>query len=298
MTDDLLGIGLATLAAVLIATQAVCIRRGSRTGSTTNALVVVLLVNVVLLVPGALIVHYPQYSLTLPAIVAFAAAGVVGTLFGRACYYASIERIGASRTEPIKASQPLHATLIAVVLLGEFVTPGHLLGIIAIVVGVAWISRQTIRHQRAASADRSWLWLVFPLGAAFLYGVEPTLATIGLDEGAPLLVGLALKTVAAVLGAAAYLRWQGVSVTLTPLRRGATPWYLLAGIANSTFLLSYYAALDVSRVVVVVPIVQASPLVIALFSWLFLPRLEQVTWQVVAAAMLIVAGAGTVTVYS
>ncbi|MFC4540498.1 EamA family transporter [Halosolutus amylolyticus] len=294
---DFLGVTLAAFAAALVATQAICIRQGSREGRTTNALVVVLAVNVAVLTPAAAVTYFPAYSLTPLSVAAFAATGVVGTILGRACYYASINRIGASRTEPIKASQPLHATLIAVLLLGESVSLGHLAGIVCIVLGVAWITRETTRDRPAGGSERKWLWLMFPLGAAFLYGVEPTLAKVGFREGTPLLVGLSLKTITAIAGAIAYLQWRGVDINRPSLNSPSTLWFTAAGIANTLFLLTYYAALELTDVVVVVPIIQTSPLVIAVLSWLFLPRLERVTWQVVAAASVVVLGAGTVTIY-
>lgn len=63
-SGDLLGVGLAAVAAVLIATRAICSRRGSQQGHAVNVLMIVPLVNAILLTPGAVVAYFPAYSLT------------------------------------------------------------------------------------------------------------------------------------------------------------------------------------------------------------------------------------------
>lgn len=326
------GVLLAAIAAVAVAIQSVSVRLGTNEGRAADALVVVLFANVVTIVPAAVLIHAPAYSLTVTSVVAFAAAGIAGTLLGRIFYYTSIERIGASRSEPLKASQPLHATLIAVLVLGEVVTAVHVVGILLIVVGVAAITWETARSGNGAKTarkdsqtaesdaqtggngtqtdgsgtqtdgsdtqageNRRFLDLLFPLAAAFFFGIEPTLAKLGFAEGTPILVGLAIKTVVASGGFLAYLRYRNELPDLADLRSRNARWYLLAGGANTTFLLLYYLALSVSPVSVVVPIIQTSPLVVMVLSVLFLSRLERVTWRLVAGAAVVVGGAVVLT---
>lgn len=295
----LAGVALAAVAAVAVAVQSVSVRAGTDRGRATDALVVVLLVNVAAIVPAAALFHYPAYALTPRSVAAFAAAGAVGTLFGRICYYTSIERIGASRSEPLKASQPLHATVVAVVVLGERVTAGHVAGILLVVAGIAAISWETARGDGAdPDADGSWLALSLPLGAAFLFGIEPTLAKLGFAEGTPILVGLAVKTAAATAGFLLYLRARGALPSPRALVDRNARWYAVAGLANTTFLFLYYLALSIAPVSVVVPVVQTSPLVVMVLSALFLARLERVTWRLVSAAGVVVCGAVVLTVYA
>lgn len=99
-STNLLGILLATGAALAISVMALTIRKETDEGNAIDALFVVILTNIVLFVPAAAYLYYPDYRLTPRSIAAFAAAGLVGTLLGRAFTYTSVERIGASRTEP------------------------------------------------------------------------------------------------------------------------------------------------------------------------------------------------------
>ena len=72
-------------------------------------------------------------------------------------------------------------------------------------------------------------------------------------------------------------------------------WYVGAGVFNTMFLLAYFRALEISPVALVVPIVQILPLIVIGLSFLFLKRLEVITWKLVLAAMSVVVGAAIVT---
>ncbi|MCY4730010.1 EamA family transporter [Natronomonas gomsonensis] len=290
---ELLGPGLAVAAALFLAIQVGCIRIGTDSGRSNDALIVVLLVNITVLVPVALVVGYPDYSLSRNSLLAFAAAGLVGTMMGRAFEYAGIERIGASRSEPIKASQPLHAAVLAVLVLGETLTPVMAVGTVLVVVGVAIISWES-RSSSTGLESISWSYLALPLASAFLYGIEPIFAKVGLATGTSPFVGLGVKTVTATVAFYAYLRYRGVLPERGVFESVNTKWYVAAGLANSAFLLSYYAALAVAPVVLVQPVLQTSPLFVILISYVFLQRLERVTWKIVAAAGIVALGAGLV----
>jgi drug/metabolite transporter (DMT)-like permease len=287
--SGLAGAVLAVLAATLLAVQALCIRVGTDDGGSVEALGVVLAVNLLLYIPGAM-AFKPTATLSPVAIGAFALAGLVGAVIGRGAYYAAIGLIGASRTEPIKASQPLHASVIAVLVLGETLTAGALVGIVCIIVGVAVVS---VRSTDSADGDTRLSGLALAFGAALAYGIEPTIASIGLDAGTPLLVGLAVKTAVATGLTFAVLARRGSLTTgfTAPGRR----WYVAAGVANTLFQVAYYGALSVGSVVSVVPVIQTSPLFVAALAALILPRRERVTPVLVGASCLVVGGAILVT---
>lgn len=293
-----LGVGLAAVATLSVALTSLGIRLGTDDGDTVDALVVVLAVNVLLLAPVAVVYAPAEPPLTLPAVLAFAAAGVTGTLLGRMFYFTSISRIGSSRTEPIKATQPLHATAIAVVLFGERVTGPHLAGILLVVLGVAAVSWEATRAEGAGGVGSARA-LLPGLAAAVFFGLEPNLAKLGFGAADALVSGVMLRLVVAAAAFGTYLWLRGSLPSPAGLWRPPSRWYVAAGVANTSFLLSYYAALRVAPVSIVVPIVQTSPLVVIVLSLLFLPtRLERVTWRLAAGAAVVVAGAVLVTLAS
>ena len=291
-----LGIVLALVGALLIAVQVICIRIGTATGRSQDALVVVLVVNLGVIVPLALVVHFPTYALDTAALLAFVGAGLVGTVLGRAFQYAAIERIGASRCEPIKASQPLHAALLAVVFLGESLSWVVFGGIVLIVVGIVLMSRVSTRRFDREYDHVSWRGLVLPLAAAFCFGVEPIFAKMGMAAGTPPLVGLAVKTIAATVVFMAYLRARNALPTSSLLASTSVRWYAAAGVANTAFLLVYYAALSIAPVALVVPLTQTSLLFVVVLSVVFLQHLERVTPRLVVATVFVLVGTVLVAV--
>ncbi|RQH02345.1 DMT family transporter [Natrarchaeobius oligotrophus] len=293
---DVLGVTFALIAALSLGVTSIFVRLGSRSGKSNEIVIATFVANLAIVVPITLYVYYPNFGLTPRAIVAFALAGTVGTFFGRALFYRSIEIIGASRTEPVKATQPLHAALVAAVVLGEALTARNLFGIVLLIVGLALVSREIVNDDSGPTSVSPAM-LILPLGAAFFFGIEPTFAKIGFDEGTPVLVALVVKTVAGLTAMLLYLRMRNSlpSFSLRSTERSVLKWYVLAGISNTIFLTSYYAALEIAPVILVVPLVQTSPLVVVVLSLAFLSHLERVTPRLIAAATIIVAGATIVT---
>lgn len=293
-----LGVLFAVLGAVALAVQSISIRYGTITSDSSDALVVVLLVNIAALVPAAFLLGDPTAGLNLRSLAAFTAAGLVGTMVGRAMHFEGIKRIGSSRAEPIKASQPLYASLVAVVVLGEVVTGGHLASMVAIVVGIAII---TYEHGRSDRDDggAGYVGLAFPFAAAFFYGIEPTFAKLGFGEGSAVLTGLMVKTLSAGVGFLAYLWWTDCLPDPRGFDSRELPWMVGAGLANTVFLLGYYGALELEPVSLVVPLVQSSPLVVIALSMVFVSDdLERITWRLVLGASVAVVGAIGVTILS
>ncbi|WP_197052493.1 EamA family transporter [Halobellus rufus] len=289
---------MAVLGAIALAVQSLSIRYGTITSDSSDALVVVLAVNILVLVPAAFLLGSPIQDLTLRSLAAFSAAGLLGTMVGRAMHFEGIKRIGSSRSEPIKASQPLHASLIAVVVLGEVVTGGHFLSMVAIVLGIAIITYEHGRSERS-DAESGYVGLAFPFTAAFFYGIEPTFAKLGFAEGATVLTGLTVKTVSAGLGFIVYLWWTRGLPDPRGIETRELPWLVGAGLSNTVFLLGYYGALELEPVSLVVPLVQSSPLVVILLSVLFVSdNLERITPRLVVGALVAVAGAIGVTLLS
>lgn len=293
----ILGVALSTFVALVVSVQVLLVRVGAEHGDVRQAVLLSMGVNILVFLPTAAILYYPDYGLTPISLLSFSAAGFMGTFLGRVLYYDSINRIGAGRTEPLKSSMPLFASLIAVVALGEALTMAHAGGIVLIVAGIVAISWETTNSGADRGEDVSVTALGLPLLAAVVFATEPNLARIGFEAGTPLFVGLTLKTLAATLGFLSYLRYRGVLRFDRLFGEPHTKWFLAAAVANTLAVLGYYAALQVSRVVVVAPITQTSPLVVAILAYVFLRHLEHISWRLVSASLLVVVGAIVVTVF-
>ena len=139
---------------------------------------------------------------------------------------------------------------------------------------------------------------IFTFGAALCYGLEPTLAKIGFNDGTPLLVGLAIKSLTAAGGFLVYLYWKGALPARTVFAQESTYWYIGAGVANILFLGLYYGVPEVMRVNVVVPLVQTSPFFVVLLSYFTLPRLERVTLRLLVGTTCVIVGTVVIIGYA
>lgn len=292
-----LGAALAVLAALGFAGQYLCIRIGTDDGTVTDAVLITLLTNVVLLVPAVVVLYWGELGTlyTAEAAAAFVGAGLVGAFGARIAMYRGIQSIGASRTAPVVASNALFATGFATVFLDERVTAAHLLGILLVVVGVAALSWETAEADATITSRRALIaGIAYPILAALLIGIEPIFLSIGLADGTPAIPGLALMVTAGFVG---FLSYWVVCGSPTSIRFGDSTvwWYVAAGVASTVGFVGYLLGLEASTVVVVVPIMQTNPLMVLVLSALFLPaRLEAVTWKLLGSACVIVVGATVV----
>lgn len=294
-----IGIVLAGLAATGFAGQFLCIRLGTDTGKVSDAVLVVLLSNVLLILPTIFIFHAPPYSelFTSLSVVSFAAAGIAGMFIARILMFTSIKRLGANLTSPVIASNALFATVFAVAFLGERPTLGHYIGIVLIVVGIAVVSWETATVTNTDQSIRqTGAKLLLPIAAAVCIGIEPIFVSTGLAEGTPVLPGLFVMASSATICFVGYLVWTD-SLDWIPIRSSSTGWYTAAGVSTTIGFTAYFAALEIGSVALVMPLLQLTPLIVVVLSMLFLPqRLERVTWRVTASAAVVVIGATIVSV--
>ncbi|MWV41367.1 DMT family transporter [Natrialba sp. INN-245] len=298
VSDSLLGVGLAIVGALAFAGQFLFVRLGTDEGEVGNAVLIVLLCNVALVAAPTVILYSPPYSalFTPTSFASFAAAGILGMFVARLLMFESIQRIGASLTSPVIASNVLFATIFAVALLDERLTAVHFAGIVLIVVGLAVVSWETAASTNTSQSIReAGAPLALPLAAAVCIGLEPIFVSTGLAAGTAVLPGLTVMAGTATVGFAAYLVVTR-SVRRISLRSASTAWYVAAGVSTTIGFVAYFAALEVAPVVLVMPLLQLTPLLVAGLSVVFLPRrLERVTWRVGASAFVVVVGATAVS---
>jgi drug/metabolite transporter (DMT)-like permease len=290
-----IGIVFAIIAALGLSLQALTVRVATLQARSSDVLLVALVVNAAIFAPLPLVTSASS-AITITGAAAFAIAGILETMVGRAFLFEGIKRVGASRAEPIKATTPLHATILSVLVLGESVTGPQFAGVLIIIAGVALVTWEG-RTATTSSVDSvSWIGLALPLVAAVCFGLGPIFASIGFRQGGSLLVGLAVQSIAGLVAYSLYLALQDEIPPVKRLRDADFRWYVFAGLASAAFMVAYYVGLEVSTVGIIVPIMQTSPLVTILLSAMFLQEFERVTPKVVFAAATIVAGGVLVAV--
>jgi drug/metabolite transporter (DMT)-like permease len=232
-------------------------------------------------------------SVTLAAGALFLAAGLVGTALGRLAVFVGVDRVGASVNSAAISTRPLFASILAVALLGEAVTPVTVLGIVVLVGGLVALAL-------SRGGDVSG-WqprdLLFPLAAAVAFAVGNVARKFGLDTfgDVTVLEAVALNEVGALVALAAYAVAAGRDDVLEAPRR-TYAYFAGSGTLTAVALLSLFTALRLGRVVVVDPLAATAPLFTVVFAAVLLRDLERVTRRLVLGVVLVVVGVVLVVV--
>ena len=195
-----------------------------------------------------------------------------------------IEKIGVSRAAPIKGSSPLLGALLGMIFLQERPTWVHLAGLVMVVGGIGLLTSRN-PHGRWKRADTAW-----PAAAALSFGAGSLLWRKGLD-------GLPDPLAATFVGVLASFIVVGGYAMLTTRTAPSSAaeskgmYFLISGLTTGCGMYLYVRALQHGEIYRVLPLVQMSPLFTVALSMLFLRRMEKVTWEVAAGAVITVAGA-------
>lgn len=230
----------------------------------------------------ATLILVPWQAYTWRAVPYFVFSGVVGTAGGRLFRVLAIQKVGAPVAAAVNNLAPLVATGLAIVLLGEHVTPPILGGTLVIVVGTILLS---LSGRYVGFRPRH---LVYPFIAASCFGTVAIVRKLGLSTAGPLF-DAAINVTAALLASTTFVAASGNLGSLRCDRRSLL-WFVAGGIAENTGVFLVLLALGFGDVSVVIPLAGTAPLFVLLIAYLFPSQSNRLNWRVIAGATLIVLG--------
>lgn len=264
----------------------------------------------------ALVRGVPWEAFTPVALAPFLVAGVLYPAVFRFLYYSGVDRVGANVAGAIVAGNPAVAALFSIPLLGERFTTASFLGLSLIVGGGATLqlvqrdadadddaagdgeadAADVIHRELAGSSRRDML---YPVGAMGVIAIGYVLIKYGLTSFPHPVTATAVTQ---TTGVAAFLvvaatsptirRQLGVSVS----HRLAFGAFVVAGVVVAVGWLGQFFALQTGDVIVVIPLVNTYPLVIAAISYGLARELPR-SPRVLAAIVAIVAGASVMQAF-
>jgi len=168
-----------------------------------------------------------------------------------------------------------------------------LMATLSIVTGIVLLSQRNEPSKKVRLRSV----LCYPLLASFLAGFSQILRKFGLGA-VPHPVLAAAVTATTSLAVSSLTLWvSSRRKRILVLNKGCLPFYLAAGAAVSLGMVTVYYALDLGKVVVVIPIMSAGPLFTLTLSALFLKDVERVTLKIVLGAALIISGVLLITLW-
>ncbi len=198
--------------------------------------------------------------------------------------FASNRALGPVVTSTLGNLAPLFAVSLALLLLHEPLQPAQLVGAVIAVSGAVII---TVTRPRDLGSWRSWA-LLLPLCSAFVRGVVPPIAKLGLAIWpSPLW--------ACLIG---YVMSSLVVLTVQRFRKGSfivegpwpgRLWFSVTGISNGLSALCLFAAVRNGPITLVAPLAAIYPLITVGLSAIMLKHIA-ITPRIVAGTALTVAG--------
>jgi len=306
----MLGGFLSLISAVLFAYANASVRRGVLTGSVLQA--VGLSLPVALPFFMAAMLATGGFALlgqfTLRAWLLFAGAGIIHFAWARYCAYRATKAIGANLVAPIQQYSLVITLVLAVVWLGEVLTPLRILGIALVIVGPALTLRPDKKDDApvARPPDDS----VAPFNPSYAEGyLYALLSAIGFGI-TPILVGMAFETKSLAAGiAGGFISYMAATVAvgltlLVPTQRRdfcsvdreSARWFIISGTAICFSQMLRYMALAIAPVSVVTPIQRLSLIFRIHFGAMLNPHHEVFGGRVIWGTVISLAGAVALSV--
>jgi DME family drug/metabolite transporter len=224
-----------------------------------------------------------------PAMIYYLISGCIQPLFARALFYEGITRIGVARAGPLRGSEPLFATAIAVVVFHE--QPGWLvfLGTI-LIVGSLWL----ISGKRAVDARWRLIDTLFPISAGLISAVSQSLRKQALNIIPDPFVAVAVVTTVSFILLLGFVFTTKRAHQLR-MPREVFIFYFCAALIATSAQVANFIALGRGQLSVIIPLLNTTPLFTVFFSAVFLRNVETVNLRIVLGTVLMVTGVVLIT---
>ena len=180
------------------------------------------------------------------------------------CYFRALQKGDINKVVPIDKSSTVLTILLALIFLGEGLSPVKIISVVLIAVGTLMM----IDRKASTEADRdkdSRGWLIYAVLSAVFASVTAILGKVGIEDIDSNL-GTAIRTTVVLLMAWFMVLVTGKCSEVKKIEGHELLFIILSGIATGASWLCYYRALKEGPASVVVPIDKLSILVTIVFS--------------------------------
>jgi len=268
----MLGAFYALLAAASFGLNNASARRGVIGGSAVQGLAITVPLGMLMFVPATIIAgEIGMWDAFTPLQWLFlSASGFAHFVWGRYFNIKSLEAIGTNLAGPVQQSQHPIALMLAIVFLGETLTPMKIVGILLIAMGPIVM----LRHRSEAPKQAKPLFVprmaegyFHALMAGLGFGASPVLFAAGIgDSGLSMLGGL-ISFIAATFVVGLIVLLPGQLRDLRAMNRASIPWFLVTALATFSSQFFRYLALGIAPVTVVQPIQSLSLIFRSIFGY-------------------------------
>ena len=298
---------LSLLSAVTFAYANASVRRGVLTGTVFQAVAISLPVALpffaaaMLMTRGfSLLAGFYWRSVGLLAL-----AGVIHFAWARHCNYRATKAMGANLVAPIQQYSLVITLVLAVVWLGEALTPLRVIGIILVIIGPALTHERDKKPSMPVVASAGAGGNIKPfhpdyaegyfyaLLSAIGFGISPILIAMAFDHKG-IAIGIAggfISYTAATAAIAVPMLMPRQWRSFKSVDGESAKWYIISGIAVCFSQMFRYMALAIAPVSVVTPIQRLSLVFRIYFGWMLNPHHEVFGSRVILGTVISLVGA-------
>ena len=278
--------------AFLFALHNMFTKKALRFSNPATGVISSLLINIVFLW-GMSFLFVPLSNLTSASILIFVGVGFFQPGLTRLLAYKGIDALGVAITDPIRATTPLFSAIMAIVFLGEEITPAIVLATLMIIAGITILSWRSGSMKLTGSAVYLW----YPIAASALAGATQVVRKFGMAAVPHPFLAAAVTATSSFIVSIVTLWYVEKSRETWKMNRQCFWWFLAAGVTISLGMVCIYYALDLGKVSVVIPISSTGPFFSLLLAAIFLRDVEKVTFRIVVSAAMIVGGVLLLTLW-
>lgn len=201
------------------------------------------------------------------------------------CYFHALQKGDINKVVPIDKSSTILTIILALIFLGEGITP--LKGAAVVMIGAGTFVMIKKKKAGPEPEEKKGSWLIYAVLSAFFAAVTSILGKIGID-GVESNLGTAIRTCVVLIMAWIVVFASGKRSEVLSVPKKELSYICLSGLATGASWLCYYKALKDGLASVVVPIDKLSILITVAFSYVvFGERLDKKSF---AGLVLIVFG--------
>jgi len=216
------------------------------------------------------------------------AYAIIGATFGQAGYYTYVE---AAKRGPISivasltATYPAMVAVVAIVFLGEMITPVQGGGVVLVMAGIVTLSYFHGRSAEKKAASKGYY--VICIVTVFIWGlwaIFAKLALIGMSN----IAFLSIYSLIIPPVTLAYYRLSRIRIRdVWPKWGTAVKIAIVSSVVGNLAYFVEVTAIDSGPAPVVFPLIASSPLVVILLAFAFLKeRLSKIEWTMVALVVI------------
>ncbi|MEM2967903.1 MAG: DMT family transporter [Candidatus Bathyarchaeia archaeon] len=287
----MLGASLALLAAATSALSVILVRKHSAASNAFNiSLIISLAGMVVLWLPAFLLAD--ESAINLGGCLLFALSGALSPALVRLLYYSGLKRIGAPVNASLFSIYPLYSSLLGVLLLNEHLSPKNWAGIIIVILGSMLVAATSPKN--GANKVLSKRNLALPIAGGVALAISNIIRKYALTLYSAPTLGVT------VAYASSLFVYSLVLASHTPTRKALSikedfRLFWKAGVGQAISWILIFYALSYEQVSTVTSLLVTEPLFVALFAYLYLRKLDDVSPKLAVGMVLTVFGVALIT---